>query len=109
MKFHRLVHSLIKDNQNNLSILSWCWISHRIREVCKLYGKFGDVKRRITRYNLQNPLKDQITKLEQLFEHFSESNTKIRFIYISKEDLIFVRENLKNRFNTAKTVKKHGV
>jgi hypothetical protein len=73
----------------------------------KLYGKFGVVER-ITRYNLIgiiNSIKrSNFTTPEQLFEHCSDSNTKIHFIYISKEAIICVRENLKDRFNSAKTV-----
>jgi hypothetical protein len=67
-------------------------------------GVGGNIKRTVTRHNLHNPYKDQVTTPRELFMAAKEDSA-IHFILISMDDMLTIRAFLKDRFGRAKTMK----
>jgi len=67
-------------------------------------GVGGFVKRYVAKRSLQRPLKDQIVSYESMLDLCVSELREIIFYGISQDEMVPVRESLKERFSKSKTV-----
>ena len=68
------------------------------------YGIGGAVKRLTARANLQRPISQQILTAKDMFLFCSENINNISFIFITKQEMMSVREGLEDCFALGSTV-----
>ena len=67
-------------------------------------GIGGTIKRLTARASLQRPLREQILSVEQMFEFCKYNLEGIQPIHLSKEEIIFERQQLHHRLGHARTI-----
>ena len=67
-------------------------------------GIGGTVKRLTARASLQRPYSEQILTVPAMLEFCQKNIEEIAFLYISKQRMVSVREELKDRFSRGRTI-----